>query len=138
MKSSGFIGFARLPCGFMPVSPRFHRFHTPATVSNVCYKTGARNRWQALYMGSLAPEPHSDQQWPPDCWYQKPSQPLSRDSVYTHCPKKPLRVAATRSSAAQRPEAVCRGGISWVRFTAQPCGLTEQTGLNSCIERSHK
>ena len=28
--TTGFIGFTRLPCGFIPVSYRFHRFHTPA------------------------------------------------------------------------------------------------------------
>jgi hypothetical protein len=25
----GFTGFTRLPCGFIAVSYRFHRFHTP-------------------------------------------------------------------------------------------------------------
>ena len=29
-KCSGFVGFTRLPSGFVTVSYRFHRFHTPA------------------------------------------------------------------------------------------------------------
>ena len=33
-KSSGFIGFPRLPGGFISVSYRFHRFHTPASISS--------------------------------------------------------------------------------------------------------
>jgi hypothetical protein len=28
--TTGFTGFTRLPCGFIAVSYRFHRFHTPA------------------------------------------------------------------------------------------------------------
>jgi len=33
-KSSGFTGFPRLPGGFISVSYRFHRFHTPASISS--------------------------------------------------------------------------------------------------------